>query len=63
MSGESSEILSKYTSQAKIKSNSSQCAWTTACQVVTNCSNNFTQQSHCKPRIWITKKNFTSQRA
>jgi len=63
MTGESTEILSNYTSQAKLISNSSQYAWTTACQVLTNCSNNLTQQSLCKPRIWITKKNFTSQRA
>jgi len=60
MTSESTEILSNYTSQPKIKSNSSQFAWTTACQVLTNCSNKFTQQNLCKPRIWITKKNFTS---
>jgi len=56
-------LLTNYTSQAKIKSNSSQFAWRTACQVLTNFSCNFTQQSLCKPRIWITKKNFTPQRA
>jgi len=27
-----------------------------ACQVLTNCLNNFTLQSLCKPRIWITRK-------
>jgi len=35
VTGESTEILSNYTSQAKIKSNSSQFAWTTACQAGT----------------------------
>jgi len=45
MSGESTEILSHYFTQAKIIANSTQFAQTTACQVLTNCSNNFTQQS------------------
>ena len=45
MSGESTEILSNYSTQAKIKTNSTQLARTTACQVLTNRSNKFTQQS------------------
>jgi len=35
MTGESTEILSSHTFQAKIKSNSSQFAWTTTCQAGT----------------------------
>jgi len=57
MSSESTEVLSYYTTQDKIKTNSTQFARTAACQVLTNCSNNFTHQRVCKPRIWIAKKN------
>jgi len=63
MSGESTEILSNYFTQAshaKIKTNTTQFARTTACQVLTNCSNNFTQQSLV---YGSQRKFFTSQTA
>jgi len=60
MSSESTEILSNYFTHAKIKTNSTQFARTTACQILTNFSNNFTQQ-------WLVyelqRKFFISQRA
>jgi len=58
MSGESTQILSNYTTQTKIKTNSTPFARTTDRQVLTICSNKFIQQSLCHPRIWITKKKF-----
>jgi len=59
MSGESTEILSNYFTHAKIKTNSTQFAPTTACQVLTNCSDSFTQQSLVYES---QRKIFTSQR-
>jgi len=60
MSGESTEILPNYFTQAKIKTNSTQLARTTACQILTNCSNSFTQQSLVYES---QRKIFASQRA
>ena len=47
MSCESTEILSNYFTQGKIKTNSrpTQFAQTTTCRALMNCSNNFTLQS------------------
>jgi len=59
MSGESTEILNYFT-QAKIKTNGTQFARTSACQVLTKYSNNFTQRSLVYES---QRKFFTSQRA
>ena len=60
MSSESTEILSNYFTHAKIETNSTQFARKTACQILTNFSNNFTQQNLVYES---QRKSLTSQRA